>query len=429
MHSDMEWQTSSLVSNERQLVVHLQLTSLSGQEYQVIVDLQEFDRLDEFETAVLEQLPIIGGNSTFGCELTFVRQDTGQPLRNPVWDTLRDCNHFQIVVRQCCSRGVHKGQMKQNAKAIRVPATCTGQVLSHAFTHSSDLRHLQVDAGIHTIGEAAWQHCTRLLIVHLPSSLLCLKEGAFRCCYVLHTVTAPGRIDFGCWAFEECHALAWVGDPDHSSNQLAPQAKLNVRTFEKCRTLRTIDLDRTRHDPRDPHRVIPEGCFLGAGLEKIDLPADFSWIGPAAFEHCTKLKTVDLSRTSVQEMVGGAFAHCPQLQFLKLSKTLRRIGREAFMKCCALEVIHTPPALLYINKRAFAGCTQLRKLVRMGKKGTWRGTYVEHNTFEKCTRLALPTWIRPLPQTRCSKRRVGRIHDQLCRSHPECYYTFVKSMW
>ena len=46
----MESQTCSLVSNERQLVVHLQLTSLSGEEYQVIVDLQEFDRLDEFET-------------------------------------------------------------------------------------------------------------------------------------------------------------------------------------------------------------------------------------------------------------------------------------------------------------------------------------------------------------------------------------------
>ena len=163
MHCDMESQTSSLVSNERQLVVHLQLTSLSGEEYQVIVDLQEFDRLDEFETAVLEQLPTIGGNSAFGCELTFVRRDTGQLLRNPVWDTLRDCNRFHIVVRQCCYRAEHKGQTRRNAKAIRVPVTRSGQALPHAFTHSSDTRHLQVEAGIHTIGEAAWQHCTRPL--------------------------------------------------------------------------------------------------------------------------------------------------------------------------------------------------------------------------------------------------------------------------
>ena len=151
MHSDMESQTSSLVSHERQLVAYLQLTSLSGEDFQITVDLQEFDRFNEFETAVLEQLPTIGGTSTFGCELTFVRQDTGQLLCSPVWDTIRDCNQFQIVVRQCCQCAEHKGQMRQNAKAIRVPVTRSGQVIPHAFTHSSDLRHLQIEAGIHTL--------------------------------------------------------------------------------------------------------------------------------------------------------------------------------------------------------------------------------------------------------------------------------------
>ena len=241
MHNDIESQTSSLVSNERQLVVHL-----AGDEHQVVVDLQEFDRLDEFETAVLEQLPTIGGSSTFGCELTFVQCDTGQLLTNPIWDALRDCNHFHIIVRQCCSRAEHKGQMKRKAKAIQVPPTRSRQVLPHAFTHSNEVRHLQVEAGVHTIGEAAWQHCNRLLIVHLPSSLVCLKDGAFRRCYVLHTDTAPECRDFGRWVFEECHALARVGDPDKADNQLAPQARLHTRAFEKCRTLRTLGLEMTK---------------------------------------------------------------------------------------------------------------------------------------------------------------------------------------
>ena len=35
---------------------------------------------------------------------------------------------------------------------------------------------------------------------------------------------------------------------------------------------------------------------------------------------------------------------------------------------------------------------------KKGKKGTWRGTYVEHNTFEMCTKLTLPVWIRSLPK-------------------------------
>ena len=78
MVGDTWSQTSSLVSNERQLVLQLLLTTLSGEEIQIVIDLQEFDRLDEFETAVLEQLPTIGGRSTFGSELAFVHKDTGE---------------------------------------------------------------------------------------------------------------------------------------------------------------------------------------------------------------------------------------------------------------------------------------------------------------------------------------------------------------
>ena len=71
MEGDTWSQTSSLASNERSLVLQLMLTTLSREEVQVVIDLQEFDRLDEFETAVLEQLPTIGGYSAFGSELVF----------------------------------------------------------------------------------------------------------------------------------------------------------------------------------------------------------------------------------------------------------------------------------------------------------------------------------------------------------------------
>ena len=154
-------QTSSLASNERSLVLQPILTTLSGEEVQIVIALQEFDRIDEFETAVLEQVRNIGGYSTFGSELVFVNKDTGGILTNPIWDTLRDCNRFNLVVRQCFSQAEHKGQLKKRAKAIRVPPIRTGRVLPHAFTHTVDVRHVQVEAGIHTIGEAAWQHCNK----------------------------------------------------------------------------------------------------------------------------------------------------------------------------------------------------------------------------------------------------------------------------
>ena len=191
--------------------------------------------------------------------------------------------------------------------------------------------------------------------------------------------------------FEECHALAHVGDQNKAGNQLAPQARFRTRAFEKCRALQM-------HDPRDPNRVIPEGCFSEAGIVAL------SWTGPAACEHCNRLQTVDISRTDISEILDGTFARCSQLQHLKLATTVRRLWRDAFLRCTSLLEIHTPPALLNISKRAFARCAQLCKLVRMGKKGTWRGTYAEHNAFEMCAKLALPTWIRLLPTAKKSGR-------------------------
>ena len=242
-------------------MLQLLLTTLSGDEVQVVIDLQEFDRLDEFETAVLEQLPTIGGHSTFGSKLVFAHKDTGEILANPIWDTLTNCNRFNLVVRQSFSQAEHKGQLKMRAKAIRVPPIRAGRVLSHAFTHTNDVRH-EVEAGIHTIGEAAWQHCNRLQIVQLPSTVVCLQDGAFCRNCVLHTVIAPGCKHFGLWVFEECYSLAQIGDQSATVNQLAPQAQFRPRAFEKCSTLQQLNFERTEYDPINLNRSIPRVAFL-----------------------------------------------------------------------------------------------------------------------------------------------------------------------
>ena len=51
------------------------------------------------------------------------------------------------------------------------------------------------------------------------------------------------------------------------------------------------------------------------------------------------------------------------------------IRQEAFLKCASLTEVHVPPTLLYIARRAFVGCTQLRRFRRNGQSVTWRGTH------------------------------------------------------
>ena len=119
----------------------------------------------------------------------------------------------------------------------------------------------------------------------------------------------------------------------------------------------------------------------------LSLPPDFAWIGPAACERCLQLQRVDLSCTEVTEIVDSAFVHCKHLQHLRLPHKLRRIEQEVFLKC-TLKEVSVPPTLLYIARRAFAGCTQRR------------GTCSRANAFLKCDNLDMPKWVRLLPLDR-----------------------------
>ena len=94
------------------------------------------DRFNEFENAVLENLPLIGMHSTFGCELEFVSMDTQKILADPIWNTLQECNCFNLIVRKSFTQAQHKGQLRRSAKAIQYPrTTATGccLMLSHMY--------------------------------------------------------------------------------------------------------------------------------------------------------------------------------------------------------------------------------------------------------------------------------------------------------
>ena len=100
-----------------------------------------------------------------------------------------------------------------------------------------------------------------------------------------------------------------IGIRNDATNQLAPQAELMPRAFEKCTALRQLDLEKSERNPASLTRCLPECCFLEAGLTSLTLPPDFTWIGPEACERCLQLQLVDLSRTEIMEIMGSAFKH------------------------------------------------------------------------------------------------------------------------
>ena len=76
-----------------------------------------------------------------------------------------------MIVRQCFVDAEHKGHLKGGAKAIRVPSS-TDRILPQAFSFHTEVRRVQVEAGIRIVGEAAWRSCQRLQVVLAEHSRL-----------------------------------------------------------------------------------------------------------------------------------------------------------------------------------------------------------------------------------------------------------------
>ena len=371
--------------------------TLAGEKLSIEVDLNAHTGIRSFENAVLAELPYLGCSSTLGCELQFVQIDTHQVLADPIQSKLRANHCYYVIARPCFVEAAHKGQIKGEAKAIRVPRGRNDKIPPQAFSFHTEVRHVLVEPGMRIVGEAAWRSCRQLQVVHLPDTVVSLLHGAFSCCRALRVVIAPGCQHFGPKVFEECCSLTQIGVTQCPDNILAPQAQLRPRVFQGCTALQHLDLGKKGRGSNNLSRSLPDCCFLEAGIVALYLPSDFNRIGTAACVSCQQLQTVDLSQTDVIEILGSTFAHCSQLQQLSLSRNLRIIEQEAFYKCTSLQEVYIPPSLLYIARRAFAGRTQLRAVRKQRKSKTWRGTYARLNAFDKCEQLDKPQWLQFLP--------------------------------
>ena len=281
---------------------------------------------------------------------------------------------------------------------MTTPEQSLGILPAKAFFALARLRHVQVEAGYHTIERQAWRYCHTLTIVKLPSSVVTGANAVFQGCYALTTVAMPGCLFLGARLFAECCALEQVGVLTEPSCQLVRGATISPYAFEGCAKLRQIGLPWTKasagmHGVTSPPEGLPTGCFHSAGIQTINLPQSTIFIGHKAFAQCQQLTAIDLSHTQVrivQVQVFSLFSHCRSLAQISLPKHLTEIGAEAFEACVSLCTVALPQHLHSIGHRAFAECSKLVRLTHRSTKAGQHYTQVAANAFEGCQALTVP---------------------------------------
>ena len=206
----------------------------------------------------------------------------------------------------------------------------------------NEVTYNSITYNVTSINEHAFDGCTGLTSVTIPSSVTSISSYAFKGCTGLTSVTIPSSVTtIGYNAFEGCTSLqnvAILGNPiiEHAAFDNTPyfdnmpdgMVYINNVAYKYKGTM-----------PADTSIKIKEGTTHIAG----------------AFRDCTGLLSVSIP-SSVTSIGYEAFKGCTGLTSVTIPSGVTSIGSAAFNGCTGLTSVTIPSSVTSINDYAFQTC-------------------------------------------------------------------------
>jgi hypothetical protein len=108
---------------------------------------------------------------------------------------------------------------------------------------------------------------------------------------------------------------------------------------------------------------LPAGFFTNLSLDSITINRQIVDATERYFQNLSTLKYLDLSYAGIQKIPNNAFAGCSNLQNLIVSRNTVSIGEYAFEECSNLESICLPGGISQYDDYLFSGCSRLSTII------------------------------------------------------------------
>ena len=240
-----------------------------------------------------------------------------------------------------------------------VPASVI-KIHDRAFYEATMLTSLVFEGGSEKmyIGNEAFERCSGLTAVVLPSNVVSLGDEAFYGCSELVSLTLSASLmDFSSSMVDRCDKLAAInvgadGQGAYYSSidgvlYSADKSALVVYPLAKTDEELVVDAN---------VEVIYARAFYGnENIKKVVLPEGLVEIQAAAFDFCSALEEVNIPST-VQKIDKQAFRYCESLHTVTFNEggdDLLIIGDEAFRYNYALNTLALPARAYSIGNNAF----------------------------------------------------------------------------
>jgi len=287
-----------------------------------------------------------------------------------------------------CERGF-SGNAIIPAEIEGVPVTCIGD---KAFNQCTALRGVEIPSCVTSIGEYAFQYCTALTNINIPNSVTSIGRGAFNNCSNLSSVIIPESVTtIGGYLFSSRDGSGKL----LSAGPIGGGYDIEFGWKEE----------------------IPDNAFRGCTfLTNVTIPTSISHIGKHAFDLCKKLEKVYISN-SVTIIEDGAFSSCANLKEIEIPDSVKSIGDSAFSQCTGLERIALPNSITYIGDSAFHLCSNLENI--SVPEGI---TTIREKVFSSCKGLKTIS----IPKT---VHIIAAHAFQYCDSLTDIYYSGSQAAW
>ena len=175
-----------------------------------------------------------------------------------------------------------------------------------------------------SIGSLAFEYCSSLAVVEIPSSVTSIGDYAFSRCSSLAVVEIPSSVtSIGDYAFSRCSSLAVVEIPSSVTS-------IGSSAFAECSSLTAVEIGNSVTS-------IGESAFYGcSSLTSVEIPnsvtqipSSVTSIGNSAFEDCIGLTAVEIPN-SVTSIGNSAFYGCSKLHSVTIGTGVLSIDQYAF---------------------------------------------------------------------------------------------------
>ena len=206
-------------------------------------------------------------------------------------------------------------------KEITVPATIDGyqvvKIQDNTFKDNENITSVTIEEGIAEIGACAFENCTNLSKIDIPTTIVKIGENA-----IYNTAYYNDISNWKIKKEQENSGGLDVGDDKFNSSHI---------------------------DFEDVIASELEYLFLETCLIKIHV------VGRYSFQPTTTV------------IADGAFKGNTGLNSVRLGSNLVTVGDNAFEDCISIKEIIIPEKVDYVGKSAFENCTSLKKITLMKK--------------------------------------------------------------